>query len=413
MKILILCDMFPPAFGPRMGYLCKYMKRAGWELVVVTERIDDNTFSFLKGETSVTYVNFFRSKRKILHKLEWICVFILDFFFHYKDKKMAKVASRLLEKGTYAGILCSSYRAFPLPAARYVAEKHHLPLVIDLRDIIEQYASNEYIAHNFHTFSWLDKKITAAFRHKLLRDRNNALRKADMVTTISPWHVKKLKAYNPNTELVYNGYDPELFYPEQHRTAQFVITYTGRLISLATRDPRLLFEAVSRLDREKLIDPDKFRIQWYVDSESKAIIMQAATAYPVARYMDFFNYIPASEIPGVLNRSSILLQLANTFASDGPKGFMTTKLFESMAVEKPLLCVKSDESYLEAAIRKTRSGLAARTAEEAYRFILYHYRFWQDNGYTYIDTNKKEVEYFSRKKQTEQFMRIFTRLNSK
>ena len=237
MKILILCDMFPPAFGPRMGYLCKYMKRAGWEPVVVTERIDDNTFSFLKGETSVTYVNFFRSKRKILHKLEWICVFILDFFFHYKDKKMAKVASRLLEKGTYAGILCSSYRAFPLPAARYVAEKHHLPLVIDLRDIIEQYASNEYIAHNFHTFSWLDKKITAAFRHKLLRDRNNALRKADMVTTISPWHVKKLKAYNPNTELVYNGYDPELFYPEQHRTAQFVITYTGRLISLATRDP--------------------------------------------------------------------------------------------------------------------------------------------------------------------------------
>ena len=48
MKILILCDMFPPAFGPRMGYLCKYMRRAGWEPVVVTEQIDDSTFSFLK-----------------------------------------------------------------------------------------------------------------------------------------------------------------------------------------------------------------------------------------------------------------------------------------------------------------------------------------------------------------------------
>lgn len=62
MKILILCDMFPPAFGPRMGYLCKYMRRAGWEPVVVTEQIDDSTFSFLKGETPVTYVNFFHSK---------------------------------------------------------------------------------------------------------------------------------------------------------------------------------------------------------------------------------------------------------------------------------------------------------------------------------------------------------------
>lgn len=413
MKILILCDMFPPAFGPRMGYLCKYMKRAGWEPVVVTEQIDDNTFSFLKEETPVIYVNFFRAKGKIRQKLEWAGVFILDFLFHYKDKKMAKVASRLLDEGGYAGILCSSYRAFPLPAAQYVAEKYHLPLVIDLRDIIEQYASHEYIAHNFRTFPWLDKMITATFRHKLLQDRNKALKKADWVTTVSTWHVEKLKAYNPHTELVYNGYDPELFYPEQHRTSQFVITYTGRLISLATRDPRLLFEAVSRLDREKRIDPDRFRIQWYVDAESKAIIRQTAAAYPVARYMDFFEYVPASEIPSVLNRSSILLQLANTFASDGPKGFMTTKLFESMAVEKPLLCVKSDESCLEATIRATRSGLAARTAEEAYRFILHQYQYWLENGYTHMDTDKEVVERFSRKKQAEQFMRIFTRLNSK
>lgn len=414
MKILILCDMFPPAFGPRMGYLCKYMRRAGWEPVVITEQIDDNTFSFLKGETPVTYINFFHFKGKILHKLEWICVLILDYFFHYKDKKMAKAASRLLEEGGYDGVLCSSYRAFPLPAAQHVAEKYHLPLVIDLRDIIEQYASNEYIAHSFRTFPLLDRMITKIFRNKLLKDRNNALSKANHVTTISPWHVEKLQVYNPNTELVYNGYDPELFYPEQHKTSQFVITYTGRLISLAIRDPRLLFEAVSRLDSEKLITPDRFRIQWYVDAASKAIIMQEATAYPmIAQYMDFFDYIPASEIPGVLNRSSILLQLANTFASDGPKGIMTTKLFEAMAVEKPLLCVRSDESYLEATIRETHSGLAARTAEEAYRFILHHYQFWLDNGYTHINTDKEAVERFSRKKQAEQFMSIFTRLNSK
>ena len=69
---------------------------------------------------------------------------------------------------------------------------------------------------------------------------------------------------------------------------------------------------------------------------------------------------------------------------------MTTKLFESMAVGKPLLCVKSDESCLEATIRNTRSGLAARTAEEAFRFILHHYQFWQDNGYTHINTDKEQ-----------------------
>ena len=251
MKILILCDMFPPAFGPRMGYLCKYMKRAGWTPVVVTEQIDDKTFSFLQGDIPVTYINFFHSKGGILRKLEWIFVLILDFLFHYKDKKIAKAASRLLEEGGYDGILCSTYRAFPLPAAKALAEKYHLPFVADLRDIIEQYAATEYIAHSFRLFPWLDKKVTTAFRNKLLRDRNEALKKADCVTTVSPWHVEKLKAYNLQTELIYNGYDPEIFFPEQHRTSCFVITYTGRLISLATRDPRLLFEAIDRLDREK------------------------------------------------------------------------------------------------------------------------------------------------------------------
>ena len=45
-RVLILCDLFPPAFGPRMGYLCKYLKQAGWQVEVVAEAMDDKTFAF-------------------------------------------------------------------------------------------------------------------------------------------------------------------------------------------------------------------------------------------------------------------------------------------------------------------------------------------------------------------------------
>ena len=54
-RVLILCDLFPPAFAPRMGYLCKYMKRAGWQPVVVTEEIPENMFAFLANNVPVTY----------------------------------------------------------------------------------------------------------------------------------------------------------------------------------------------------------------------------------------------------------------------------------------------------------------------------------------------------------------------
>lgn len=412
MKILIICDIFPPAFGPRMGYLCKYMKRAGWEPVVLTEYIEDQTFAFLADDVEATHVRFFHAKGKISQKLEWIYILLLDFLFRYKDRKMVKEATRLLEKGGYGGVLCSTYRTFPLPAAVEVARKFNLPVIADLRDIIEQFATNEFIAHPFHTFNGLDKIITDTFRRRLLKDRNRALAGVNCITTVSPWHIEMMSKLHPRVELIYNGYDPEVFYPERHTTSRFLITYTGRLLSLATRDPRLLFEAMERLDKEKLISPETFRLQWFTDRESEEIIKKEVVPYQIEAYMDYHSYVPAPEIPGILNRSSVLLQLANKSAGSGPKGYMTTKLFESFAVEKPVLCVKSDEGCLEETINRTQSGIAARTAEEVYLFLLQQYKEWKVKGYTEAPINKAEVNRFSRKAQAEQFMKLFTELNA-
>lgn len=412
MKILIMCDMFPPAFGPRMGYLCKYMKRTGWEPVVVTEHIPDKTFLFLTKDIDITYIHYYKTTNKFTRTIEWILLLIRDWLYHYKDRKMVTVANNKINEGGFKGILCSTYRVFPLSAAQEVAQKARLPLIADLRDIVEQYASNEFISHAFHTFPWLDKKITEQFRRQLLKDRNKALQKANYVTTVSPWHVKTLKQYNSQTKLIYNGYDPELFFPKVEATPYFSVTYTGRMLSLATRDPRLLFEAIVKLDKEKLITPETFCVQWYMDIASDKLVSELAENYHLSDYMNYLGYVPATQIPDILNHSSVLLQLTNKMSDTGPKGFMTTKLFEAMAVEKPLLCVRSDESFLEETIKRTETGIAARTVEEVYDFLLHYYTEWKEKGYTSIRVNREEVEKFSRKKQAEQFMKLFTELNN-
>lgn len=158
---------------------------------------------------------------------------------------------------------------------------------------------------------------------------------ADCVTTVSPWHVEVLKQYNPNVKLIYNGFDPELFYPQQIKTSRFIITYTGRLLSLAIRNPELLFAAIARLTEDKVIIPETFRVVWYTDQESRSIIRQEAEQHGVQSFMDYHEYVPASDIPLILNKSSVLLSLTNKFDTSGPKGFMTTKFFESLAVENP------------------------------------------------------------------------------
>lgn len=409
MKLLILCDLFPPAFGPRMGYLCKYLARAGWEAAVLTEYVDDGAFAFLTGYAPVEYVRFYRAKSRAGRKAERLLVLAADFLFHYKDRKMAAAGARLLRGGGFGAILCSVYRSFPLPAARRLARRFGLPLIADLRDIVEQYPAQEYVAHPPRIFPWLDRQIVRLFRRRLLRDRNRALREAACATTVSPWHVEQLKAYNPKVELIYNGYDPELFYPARIRAKQFRLVYTGRLVSLGVRNPECLFQGVRLLADSGEIDPAVFRLCWYTDEASARQLRALAERYALAPWMDYYGYVPADEIPAILNQSSILLQLANKAGAKGPKGVMSTKLFEALAVEKPLLLVRSDESFLEETILRARAGMAARDADDVCRFVRLHFARWKETGYTYVEPCREVVQSFSRAGQAGQFMQVVNR----
>ena len=321
---------------------------------------------------------------------------------------MYREALNITKKQNFDLILCSTYRTFPMRAAARLAQKKRLPLVVDLRDIIEQYTGNEFITHSLPKIGGLDKRIASVFRKRNLAIRNRILQKATAVTTVSSWHVSILKACNPNTHLIYNGYDPEIFYPSDRKADKFYITYTGRIQSTAMRDPDLLFQAVQQLAEENLIDADTFRIRWYVDAKSERIIRLAVEKYPkTALYLDYHSYIPASEIPRVLQESSILLLLTNKASTDGPQGVMTTKFFESLAVGKPVLCVRGDEGCLEEVINRTRSGLSAHNAEEVYDFIKNHYSRWKEGLSSIDNADKEEIKKFSRKAQAEQFIEIF------
>lgn len=410
-KVLIICDLFPPSFGPRMGYLCKYIQASGWEPTVLTEQVDDeHSFGFLANTCKVTYVNYYTAQGKWFRRMEWLLLFILDICFGYKDRLLYKEAKRLFRKDRFDVVLCSTYRTFPLPAAYKVSRKLNIPLVVDLRDMIEQYSGTEFIAHTIPSFLGMDKLIAAIFKRKSLVTRNRIAKAASYVTTISPWHVELLKPYNPKVKLIYNGFDPELFYPEKIETQRFIITYTGRILSTAMRNPDLLLQALARLSTEGILSPDDCNVHWYVDPKSWDVIRTEAEKSKVSPFMEHKGYVSAPEIPKIVNSSSILLVLTNRSGNTGPKGIMTTKFFESLAVGKPILCVRSDESYLAKAIRETKAGLAATNVDEVCDFLRFHYREWKEKGYTTSPIEKDKVKIYSRKEQALQFVCIFNEI---
>ena len=193
-KVLIICDLFPPAFGPRMGYLCKYLKPEGWEPVVITENIKENaSFQFLSSNCEVHYVDFYSTKNQFVRTIQWIFTFIAEWCFGYKNRKMYRIAKAIAENGKFDLILCSTFRLFPLPAAHKLAKELNLPLVADLRDIIEQYTGDEFIGHKTKHKNFLIRFFTKRYAQYCIKTRNRLLKHTAATTTVSPWHTEFLK----------------------------------------------------------------------------------------------------------------------------------------------------------------------------------------------------------------------------
>jgi glycosyltransferase involved in cell wall biosynthesis len=413
-KVLILCDAFPPAFNPRMGYLCKYLENYGWSPVIIAEYSPQNMYENLAGKHDVTYINYYFSKNKTWTKLKYAFIFLAELFFDYKSFVVKKEAIKKIKQHDISLILSSSSsRPYSALAASKINHIYGIPFIMDLRDIIEQFPNNEHISKKI-SHKKLNDFLSKIITRKYLRQRNKILKKAAIITTVSDWHAKTLSKYNDNVKLIYNGFDPELFYQQTITNKQFVISYAGRVESREIKDPSIFFEAVAHLSAEKKIDSTIFRIRFYLtDHSSKGIIRSLAKKYKITDFINIFDTVQSTEIPQILNESSVLLLLANkSTGENSPKGIMGTKLFEYLAVEKPILCVRNDEACLEETIYNAQAGISASTVKETEKFLLEKYAEWQQNGYTSQAVDREYIQQFSRKCQAEQFVALFNELCS-
>lgn len=411
-NLLLLCDVFPPAFAPRMGYLCKYLPQFGWHPIVLTEYVPQNIYENLAESQDVTYINFYFSKNRFIQRLKYTLVFLADFLFNYKNFVFVRKAKKIVGNREINAVLSSSYRTFPAVAAHKLSQEYKIPFVMDLRDIFEQFPNNEHISKQIENVR-LNMFVATMITNKFLHQRNKLLPQANAVTTVSDWHTGYLSRYSNCVELIYNGFDPELFYPQVIKTTKFIISYTGKVESRELKDPTLFFEAVSHLLANRKLDIEQLNIRFYLKDElSKTIISSFVDKYQMNDCVGIFNIVQNTEIPKILNESAVLLLLANTSAGENtPKGIMGTKTFEYLAVEKPILCVRNDEDCLEMTIKAANAGVSASTVEETEQFLLEKYAEWLQNGHTTQSINQGFIQQFSRKRQAEQFAAILDKLS--
>ena len=360
-RILIVSDPFcAPAYTPRLRYLCDYLYKKGYDISVYTEQWE--TLPFLHDYTIV-------EKPRPYHSTwAWALYAFWSLLTDHRNRSFSNWLVRQIGNQHFDLVFCTTFSTFPLRAAHHIAKRLQVPLVADIRDIDEQFTDN----YNYGHQQWWASPFRKFYRKVNLKRRNRILEATDCITTVSPWHVDFLRRFNPNTRLIYNGYDPALFYAEDINTPAFLVSYIGRIY--AFQNTKLIEQALQELNLPNV-----------------SLNLHTPTHHP----------IPIAEVGNEIRRSSIILVLVHPQA----KGMMTTKFFEALGCEKPILCIPSDEGMLAETIRVTRAGVATSNLEDVKNFILEKYQEWQTNGFTRQKVTDKEQ--FSREYQARQFEELF------
>ena len=363
-RVLILSDPFtPPAYTPRLRFLCEYLAQAGWEIDLYTEQYESIPFAHTYP---IHEVKVYRTRSLA----EWILKSIWSLLTDWRNRYFSRKVRKAIEDKNYDLVLCCTFSTFPLRAAWDIANERNIPLHVDLRDLDEQVPGAQYQHHR----QWWVRPFREWYRAANIRRRNSILRRATSISSVSPWHTEYISSILHRTpSTIYNGFDAKQFYWSEIKSDTFLISYIGKLYDF--QDIRPIEDVVQELNLPDL------RLQ----------IIQGG--------------IPTDEVGDLIRQSSIMIVLTNKEA----KGMMTTKFYEALGCEKPVLCYPDDEGVLSAAIKATNAGIATDDKEVVKAFILDKYAEWKANGFTRQAVHQAEQKRFSRQYQTRQMEEILSR----
>lgn len=423
-KVLIISYYWPPAGGPGVQRIVKFTRelpRFGWQPLILTVK---DPSSPAKDESLLTTI----PDECIVYKTSTLEPFTLykyitgkskneslskDTILKHSDESMTEKMSRIIR----ANLFLPDARVGWIPAmlkqglriiekehpdiifstspphssqlgAKKLAKKSSLKWVADFRDPwIEAYWEKD-----IERFG-LSRRLNQHFEKSVLQN-------ADLITTVSDGICDHLRTKVENRyETIYSGIDKTT---EDHlKSNQFEIVYFGNMSQFQSPEPVL--RAIDSFPEDK-----KSRIKLVFVGNVYNGFNDLRKKFPDIQ-IETREYLPREKMMEH-GKSASLLLLINLSTVYG-KGLITAKIFDYLALRKPILAIADKGGSLEGLLKQTASGkvFTSNEVEHISTYIGNYIKEWQEKSIIYLEDDRK-LDPYRTKSNVQKLTQLFNHL---
>lgn len=237
--------------------------------------------------------------------------------------------------------------------AATLSKEFGVPWIADYRDCW----TNNYALQKLNSIEKIKFSILKSIEKKLIA-------KAFWLTTPSPSYKKKLLEIHPqkNIEVIYNGYDltnEEALSQIESETQHFEIAYAG--IFYPHQKLELFLEGFKKWHSQY---PDrKVKIIFYgLEFYDQMVDRVMRCAPEIVSMIEVTPRYAYDEVLLKLKKAHVLLLLSSKGAD-----WLNAKVFDYLALLKPVLLVQNDHGILEQILEQTNTAYKADDIEEVFR----------------------------------------------
>lgn len=224
----------------------------------------------------------------------------------------------------------------------------------------------------------------------------NLLRSADRITTVSQGLARRLPIASKHASVLYNGFSEYAFNPAPNRkTTKFTITYSGT-VDVRLQDPRPVIQALATLIDHGLLDARD--IEFHLAGPQSALWKKWFHDFPAIRFCDH-GHVSHAEAIELQHKSQLNLLL--TWASPKSTGIMTSKLFEYLAAQRPIIAYVHGipDPEIIHLVDTVNGGHCLTSGNDELStslapWIIQQYELWKKNGFVPSHTNLELLNHY-------------------